>query len=120
MKKIAISFSIPTIADLRSLANSSFDALEQRAVQRARSKEIASLEAALHARRNAPEHMPIKSIEARLAKLNAVTMSYDDWLAVHGDDLDCEAAESGMDREMDFDKGGWLETKYEAYLEQKQ
>ena len=43
-------------------------------------------------------------------------LGFEAWLDKYTDDLDCEAAESGLDREMDFSKERWLEAKYEEYV----
>jgi len=38
------------------------------------------------------------------------------WLEVNEDDLAIEAAETGMDRELDFDGERWREERYEEYI----
>ena len=43
-------------------------------------------------------------------------LSFDDWLEQEEDNLNCEAAETGADRELDFDEDAWHELKYEQYL----
>ncbi|MCK5016518.1 MAG: hypothetical protein KAS32_05530 [Candidatus Peribacteraceae bacterium] len=50
-------------------------------------------------------------------KINTTpVLRFEDWYAKEENNLDCEAAESGMDRELDFDKEQWIEKKYEEYL----
>ena len=43
-------------------------------------------------------------------------LNFDEWLNENYFDLNCEAAESGMDRELDFDRDLFEEKKYDEYL----
>ena len=43
-------------------------------------------------------------------------MSFEDWMEVHGEELSITAAESGADREHDFNHDDWCEEKYEEYV----
>ena len=43
-------------------------------------------------------------------------LSMELWLEVNEDDLAIEAAETGMDRELDFDGERWREERYEEYI----
>lgn len=45
----------------------------------------------------------------------AITLDYSDWFDLNEDDLRCEAAESGADRELDFDWGNFVEKAYDRY-----
>ena len=44
-------------------------------------------------------------------------MEFDDWLEYHVDEIDIELAESGADRELDFDSEKEYETRYFKYLD---
>jgi hypothetical protein len=41
---------------------------------------------------------------------------FDDWYAIHGEEVSIKAAETGADREMDFNPDAWMEEHYEQYL----
>ena len=43
-------------------------------------------------------------------------LNFDEWLNENYFDLNCEAAESGMDRELDFDRDLFEEKKYDEYI----
>lgn len=43
-------------------------------------------------------------------------LSYDEWLSINQKDIDIELAESGADREMDFNPEKEYEKRYEDYL----
>ena len=43
-------------------------------------------------------------------------LNFDEWLNENYNDLNCEAAESGMDRELDFDRDLFEERKYDEYI----
>ncbi len=45
-------------------------------------------------------------------------MNFDLWYEVNESDLDCEMAETGMDRELGFNKEDFLYTRYEDYVEE--
>ena len=44
------------------------------------------------------------------------TLDYDQWLSAFEDHLTCLAAETGADRELDFDRGDYLEKHYNNYV----
>lgn len=43
-------------------------------------------------------------------------LEYEEWFAKFEDEINIELAETGADREMDFDYGRELETRYDKYL----
>lgn len=43
-------------------------------------------------------------------------LGFDEWLNKNYDDLVCEAAESGLDRELNFDRGRFEDARYDDYL----
>jgi len=43
-------------------------------------------------------------------------LEFEDWYALNEQDLNCEAAETGLDRELDFDKELWESEKYDKYV----
>ena len=45
-----------------------------------------------------------------------IKLDYEAWLDVYGEDLDIADAESGEDREMDYDPETKREQQYEEYL----
>jgi len=45
-----------------------------------------------------------------------MTLTYEEWLAECEEELTIEFAESGRDRELDFDQDLELERRYERYL----
>jgi hypothetical protein len=48
---------------------------------------------------------------------NKNKIDFDDWIAMNQNSIDCEVAESGMDREMDFDREAFEFVKYNEYLD---
>lgn len=42
-------------------------------------------------------------------------LDFDTWSEVNGDNLSAEMAETGADRELDFDQERWLEKRYDLY-----
>jgi hypothetical protein len=44
------------------------------------------------------------------------TLEYEEWFAKFEDGIDIELAETGADREMDFDREREFEKRYEIYL----
>ncbi len=43
-------------------------------------------------------------------------MSFDDWYDINEEELWCAAAESGADREFDFDSEEFAEQRYDSYV----
>jgi len=43
-------------------------------------------------------------------------LNYEDWYGLYEDDINIELAESGADREMDFDSELEFEIRYQTYL----
>lgn len=43
-------------------------------------------------------------------------LSYDEWCDLNGDAIDIELAETGCDRELDFDPEKEYDKRYEIYL----
>ena len=57
--------------------------------------------------------MPIfKSSEYSIHLTKVTADPYDEWLDKNYDDLICECAESGADRELDFDFDNFCENRY--------
>ena len=48
---------------------------------------------------------------------NKNKIDFDDWIAMNQNSIDCEVAESGMDREMDFNREEFEFVKYNEYLD---
>lgn len=46
-------------------------------------------------------------------------LDYEEWYAKFEDDIDTELAETGADREMDFDREREFEKRYEMYLNEQ-
>ncbi len=46
-------------------------------------------------------------------------LEYDEWFDKHQDAINIELAETGADREMDFNPEEEFRTRYEAYLNNK-
>lgn len=46
-------------------------------------------------------------------------LNYDEWLGSHEEDLQILAAETGADREMDFNYETYLEEAYETYRKER-
>jgi len=44
-------------------------------------------------------------------------LGYEEWYGVHEDEINIELAESGADRELDFDSEKEFETRYQNYLD---
>lgn len=44
-------------------------------------------------------------------------LEMDAWLDIYADLLDIEAAETGMDRELSYDRGMFQDARYEKYLD---
>jgi len=42
-------------------------------------------------------------------------LEFEDWYALNEQDLICEVAETGLDRELDFDRESWKDQKYDEY-----
>ena len=47
-------------------------------------------------------------------------LEFDVWCDVFGDEISIEAAESGSDREINYDPSWYLEKKYNEYLSEVQ
>lgn len=45
-------------------------------------------------------------------------LNFEDWYALHEDEINIELAETGADREYDFDPEREFEERYEKYLNQ--
>lgn len=51
-----------------------------------------------------------------IEKIMENTLSFEEWLCEYQQDLSIEAAELGLDRELDFDSEQWAQKKYDLYL----
>lgn len=43
-------------------------------------------------------------------------LNFDQWLEANQEELDIKAAETGADRELDYDSDAFYEKEYEVYL----
>ena len=57
----------------------------------------------------------VKEICNNKTKMNR-TLDYEEWFGVYEDEINIELAESGADRELDFDPELEFEKRYEEYL----
>lgn len=48
----------------------------------------------------------------------ATPLEFEQWLDINEDELKIQAAESGLDRDLDFDVENFLEREYEKYCAQ--
>ena len=48
------------------------------------------------------------------------TLDFDEWFGVYEDEINIELAESGADRELDFDPELELEKRYQEYLDKNE
>lgn len=49
---------------------------------------------------------------------NKHKIEFDDWIEMNRNNIDCEVAESGRDREMDFDRETFEFAKYSEYIDE--
>ena len=54
-----------------------------------------------------------------IMKYNSKTLGFVEWFGVYEDEIYIELAESGADRELDFDLELELEKRYEEYLDKQ-
>lgn len=55
------------------------------------------------------------NLSASYSSGETTALDYDDWLNLNEDNLTCEAAESGSDRELDYDRERFAERAYDRY-----
>ena len=48
------------------------------------------------------------------------TLDYDEWFGIYEDEINIELAESGADRELDFDPELEFEKRYQEYLDKNE
>lgn len=46
-------------------------------------------------------------------------LNFEEWLELNGAELECQAAESGADREADFSPNEFIEAAYDEYVEKE-